>query len=61
MVNFGEDGFFGHDVLLLVLFDDVFLLEHFECIQFVIGLVADEDDFGVGAFADLRQHDKVVD
>ena len=60
MINFREDGFLCHDVLLLVLFDDVLFLKHLEGIKFVVGLVADEDDFGVGAFANLRQHDQVV-
>ncbi len=60
MINFSEDGFFCHDVLLLVLFDDVLFLEHLEGIKFVVSFVADENDFGISAFADLRQHDQVV-
>lgn len=30
MIDFGEDGLFGHDVFFLIFFDDVSFLEHFE-------------------------------
>ena len=52
VLDLGEYLFFGHDVLLLVLFEDVLLLELLEGIELVVLEVADEHHLGVGALAD---------
>lgn len=41
VIDFGQDSFFSHDVLLLVLLYDILFLEHFQSIQLVISLVSD--------------------
>ena len=40
VVYVGEDGFFGHDVFLLVFFDDVFLFEYFHGVDVLIVLIS---------------------
>lgn len=52
VVEFGEDAFFGHDVLLLVLFEDVLFLEDFHGVDLVVVLAPHQEHFGVGASAD---------
>ena len=52
MLDLREDFLLGHDVLLLVLFEDVLLLQFLEGVELVILEVPDQDHLGVGALAD---------
>lgn len=61
MIEFTEDILLGHDVLLLVLFEDVLLLEDFHCVDLLVLLAADQQHLRVGAFADHRQPRVVVE
>jgi hypothetical protein len=52
VLEFDENGLFGHDVFFLVLLQDVLLLEDFHRVDLLVFQLADEKYFGIGAFAD---------
>jgi hypothetical protein len=52
VIDFCEYVAFGHDTLRLLLFLDVFLLHGFESVELSGGVLAGQDDFGIGALAD---------
>lgn len=52
MLQFDENTLLGHNIFFLMLFDDIFLLEHFHGIDLLIMGVPNEKDLSIGAFAD---------
>jgi hypothetical protein len=61
VLDLGQDFLFGHDVFLLILFEDVFFLQHLEGVQLVVLEVPNQQHLGIGAFADHRECRKVFD
>lgn len=60
VINFGKNSFLGHDMLLLIFFYDVFFLQHFKRVQFIVSFISDKNDLRVGTFSDLWQHNEVI-
>jgi hypothetical protein len=55
----GQDVFFCHDVLLLVILKDVFFVQDFQGVQLGVWLEAGKDDLGVGPSTNLRNQFKL--
>lgn len=52
MLQFTENVLFGHDILLLVLLDDVLLLEHLHRVHLLVQLVPHQQHLRVRALTD---------
>ena len=55
MLNGSKDLLLSHYMLLLILFEDVFLLEHLQRIELVVLEMAHQQHLSIGALADHRQ------
>jgi len=54
MLQFTKDSFLRHDIFLLVLLDDVFLLQHLHGVDLLVAEAPHQQHFGVGALSDHR-------
>lgn len=55
MLDSGKDLLLRHYMLLLIFFEDIFLLEHLQGIELVVLEMAHQQHLRVGALADHRQ------
>lgn len=60
MLQFAENVLFGHDIFLLVLFDDVLLLEHLHRVHLLVQLVPHQQHLRVRTLTDHRDRSVVV-